>query len=315
MLALMTSLILTVLGLLFRLPFDVPLPATSVETPIGELLAQFQRSHRGWAVAFVFQTAISSAYLTTRSSVRYNLYARRTYIAMVMFSLCSCCLFGCEEWLRSWTTLLVMQTACRNFEEGFRRSYSFGEMFRGSFFLGLIPLIYAPAGTLLLLLPILLFLFHRPAREVVVSVVGLCLPLAIASYVWWGMGFPFEYVTERLVTAATTESGYTLFGGAGLLDLLAMGAVLFVVLMSLGVYMIELGSLKFKARRIHIFYIIVAILTLVSALAAGSDCCTWLLMSLPLAVSMPLLFVRAEARFSMITYLLLIALTVASLIA
>lgn len=314
MLALATSLVLTVLGLLFRLPFDVALPATSVETPLGAMLAAFQRAHRGWAVLMVFVTAISAAYLTTRSSVRYDLYTHRTYIAMVMFSLCACCLFGCEEWLRSWATLVTLQLACRNFEAGFRRSYSFGETFRGAFFLGLVPLLYAPAVTVLVALPVLLFLFRRPAREVPAAVVGVCLPLAISSYVWWGMGFPIEYMTEQIVAAATAESGYTLFGGARLIDLLAMGAVLFVVLMSLGVYLIELGALKFKARRIHVFYLILVGLILASLLMAGSDCCTWLLLSLPLSVSMPLLFVRAESRFSMVTYLLLIALTVMSLI-
>ena len=314
LLALATSLALTVLGLSFRLPFNVPLPEMSIETPLGALLAEFQRSHHGWSVVAVFLTAITSAYLVTRSSVRHNLYTRRTYIAMVMFSLCTCCLFGCEEWLRSWATLLALQLACRNFESGFRRSYAFGEMFRGAFFLGLVPLLYAPVATVLLLLPLLVFLFHRPAREVPVIAVGACLPLAISSYVWWGMGYELGYVAERTIAAITAESGYTLFGGAQLFDLLAMGAVLFVVLMSLGVYMIELGALKFKARRIHVFYIALAATILASALAAGSDCCTWLLLSLPIAVSMPLLFVRAEVRFSMVTYIALVTLAVLSLV-
>jgi hypothetical protein len=314
LLALATSLALTVLGLSFRLPFNVPLPEVSIETPLGALLAGFQRSHHVWSVVAVFLTAITSAYLVTRSSVRHNLYTRRTYIAMVMFSLCTCCLFGCEEWLRSWATLLALQLACRNFESGFRRSYAFGEMFRGAFFLGLVPLLYAPAATVLVSLPLMIFLFHRPAREVPVIVVGACLPLAISSYVWWGMGYELGYVAERTIAAATAESGYSLFGGAQLFDLLAMGAVLFVVLMSLGVYMIELGALKFKARRVHIFYVVLAAMILLSSLAEGSDCCTWLLMSLPLSVSMPLLFVRAEVRFSMVTYVVLIALAVMSLI-
>ena len=78
--------------------------------------------------------------------------------------------------------------------------------------------------------------------------------------------------------------------------------------------MIELGALKFKARRIHVFYIALAATILASALAAGSDCCTWLLLSLPIAVSMPLLFVRAEVRFSMVTYIALVTLAVLSLV-
>lgn len=314
LLALATSLALTVLGLSFRLPFDVPLPAHSIETPLGALLAAFQRSHHGWSIVAVFLTAISTAYLATRSTVRYDLYTRRTYISMVMFSLCACCLFGCEEWLRSWATLLTLQLACRNFEAGFRRSYAFGESFRGAFFLGLVPLIYAPAATVLFTLPLLIFLFRRPAREVPVALVGVCLPWAISSYVWWGMGYEFGYVAEQTIAAALTPSGYSLFGGAQIFDLLAMGAVLFVVLMSLGVYMIELGALKFKARRVHIFYVVLAAMILLSSLAEGSDCCTWLLMSLPLSVSMPLLFVRAEVRFSMVTYVVLITLAVMSLI-
>lgn len=314
LLTLATSLVLTVLGLMFRLPSASELPALSVETPLGELLAAFQRAHRGWSVVAVFMTAISSAYLVTRSSVRYELYGVRTFIAMVMFSLCSCCLFGCEEWLRSWAAMLALLLACRNFEAGFKRSYAFGATFRGAFFLGLVPLIYAPAATVMLALPAIIFLFRRPAREVAVAVVGICLPVLMTSYIWWGMGYDFGYVVERMVAAATTESGYTLFGGAQLLDLLAMGAVLFVVLMSLGVYLIELGALKFKSRRIHVFYVLLAMLILCSSLAEGSDCCTWLLMSLPLSVSMPLLFVRAEGRFSLVVYLALVGLTVMSLI-
>lgn len=310
LLASASSLLLVGVGTAFKLPFDVVQSGTAA--PLGAFASAFQRSCPVWSAAAVFAIAVCCGYSLTRSSVRYDLYARRTYLAMVFFSLVSCCLFGGGEWLRNWCALAVLLLACRNYSAGFKRSYRFGEMFRGSFFLGTVPLIYAPAAILLLLMPAMLFLFRRPAREVPAAVVGLCLPAAIASYVWWACGYDIGYVVCRTIDAATVPSGFSLFSGVSLPELAAWGVTLFIVLTTIGVYMSEYRVLKFKARRIHIYYIVTAVLCFSTFALSGSDEGSLLLLSIPCAMVMPLLFVRASVRFSLLLYVSLVAAVLAS---
>ncbi len=312
LLASASSLVLAGLGAAFNLPSDAV--SGSAAAPLGGFISAFQHSYPVWSAVAVFVAAVCLGYMLMRSSVRYDLYGSRTYVVIVLFPLVACCVTGGGEWLRNWCAMAALVLAGCNYEAGFKRSYRFGEIFRGSFFLGMVPLIYAPAIPLLLLLPLLLFVFRRPAREVPVALVGLLLPTAMASYVWWACGSDFTYVVDRIIEAAAAPSGYSVFAGMSLPELAAMGVVLFIVLASVGVYLFEFRSLKFKARCIHIYYMLQSLLCLSTFALSGADGGSLVLLSISCAIVMPLLFVRAPARFSLVLYVVLLVAAVVSMV-
>jgi len=307
-----SSLVLAGLGAAFNLPSDAV--SGGAAAPLGGLISAFQHSCPVWSAVAVFVAAMYCGYLLMRSSVRYDLYGSRTYVVIVLFPLVACCISDGGEWLRNWCAMVALVLAGCNYEAGFKRSYRFGEIFRGSFFLGTVPLIYAPAIPLLLLLPLLLFVFRRPAREVPVALVGLFLPAAMASYVWWACGYDFTYVANCILDAAAEPSGYSVFAGMSLPELAVTGVVLFIVLASAGVYLFEFRSLKFKARCIHIYYMSQALLCLSTFALSGADGGSLVLLSIFCAIVMPLLFVRAPARFSLVLYVLLLVTAVVSML-
>ena len=106
-----------------------------------------------------------AGFLIGRSSVRAELYATRCFLAMPLFGVVSCGVLLSSDYLTQSLTLLLLALASRNYYNSFHRHYCFDRMFRGSLYVGLIPLLYAPGAGLLLLIPLVVLLFRRTLRE------------------------------------------------------------------------------------------------------------------------------------------------------
>lgn len=306
-LVLASSLVLTGIGFAFGLPLHAT-PA-SPATPIGQIIDNLQVSFPVPALIIVIAAALYCAYMTTRTTVRYELHVRRTYITMILFTIMACMIFNGEAWLRNWICMTLLLQTCLCYEHGFKRSYRFGEIFRGSFYLGLLPLIYAPAATLLLLMPAMIFLFNRPARELPSAIVGLALPTLMASYIYWAAGYDFGYLAEMTVAAIYAPSGYSLFGNIPMPELILLGVILFTLLMATGIYATSAGGFKFRARRIQLFNIFIFVLTMLSALLPGHDICSLALTAIPCSVIMPVFFTHVDTRISLSLYTAILALS------
>ena len=132
-----------------------------------------------------------AGFLIGRSSVRAELYATRCFLAMPLFGVVSCGVLLSSDYLTQSLTLLLLALASRNYYNSFHRHYCFDRMFRGSLYVGLIPLLYAPGAGLLLLIPLVVLLFRRTLREAVVALSGAILPLFFAGFIHWAAGGRF----------------------------------------------------------------------------------------------------------------------------
>lgn len=120
-----------------------------------------------------------------------------TCLPIPLYAIVACGIATGGNYLAGFAASMLLALATKNYCRAFCNGYGFDAIFRASLYLGLMPLIYAPALPLLLLLPLAVLLFRRTFREVVVATAGLLLPIFTACYVSWGSGAEF---TAPLVT-------------------------------------------------------------------------------------------------------------------
>ena len=122
----------------------------AVSAPLGYYTAAFRLSWPLLSAAASIVMLFVAGFLIGRSSVRAELYATRCFLAMPLFGVVSCGVLLSSDYLTQSLTLLLLALASRNYYNSFHRHYCFDRMFRGSLYVGLIPLLYAPGAGLLL---------------------------------------------------------------------------------------------------------------------------------------------------------------------
>lgn len=130
-----------------------------------------------------------------------------------------------------------------------------------------MPLVYAPALPLLLLLPLAVLLFRRTFREVVVATAGLLLPIFTACYVSWGSGAEFTAPLVTVGQSAIEGMPLQLFLDIPLPALVMAGGIVLLDLTALFFFLADIYAAGTKPRFI-LFYnigILVLALTLLAA--------------------------------------------------
>lgn len=130
----------------------------AVSAPLGYYTAALRLSWPLLSAAASIVMLFVAGFLIGRSSVRAELYATRCFLAMPLFGVVSCGVLLSSDYLTQSLTLLLLALASRNYYNSFHRHYCFDRMFRGSLYVGLIPLLYAPGAGLLLLIPLVVLL-------------------------------------------------------------------------------------------------------------------------------------------------------------
>ena len=172
----------------------------------------------------------------------------------------------------------------------------------------MIPLLYAPAMPVAVLLPVGVLLFKRTLRELIVALCGLLLPVAAFSYLRWAFGEPFEEVVVQLAEQCRpAETGWiyveSSFAGFALSVVLAL-----LVLGGAAAHAVDRYACSTKARAILAadFWLLAACAS-VPFLAVPSVVFLPLI-AVPASVLIPFLFVRLRAAFANLLYLLVLAL-------
>ena len=212
----------------------------AVSAPLGYYTAAFRLSWPLLSAAASIVMLFVAGFLIGRSSVRAELYATRCFLAMPLFGVVSCGVLLSSDFLTQSLTLLLLALASRNYYNSFHRHYCFDRMFRGSLYVGLIPLLYAPGAGLLLLIP-------------VVALSGAILPLFFAGFIHWAAGGRFDGPVRQVAAAITSDSGYRFFDGNTLFSLIAWGVIFFLLICSAAGVLLDIRTLKTKPRNI-LFY-------------------------------------------------------------
>lgn len=158
---------------------------------LGGALTRFQAAYPVWARLAAGFMILFTGMCTGRIAIRYNLYGVSTCLPIPLYAVVACGIFSGGNYLTAFAASMLLALAAKNYCRSYCNGYGFDAIFRASLYLGLLPLVYAPATPLVLILPLAILLFKRTFREAVVAAAGLILPLLTACYVSWGMGDEF----------------------------------------------------------------------------------------------------------------------------
>lgn len=305
--ALLTFAVLTVLSL-----SGAPSPvAPAADMPLG---AAIDRLFAAPALLLALRIPVLflNAILLSGLIARYGLCTTRTYLPMPLYAALSGLSLSAASASTLLAVLLVMlhvnrMTAC------FRRSYQFEHLFIAALYLGLLPMLSSSATVLWISLPVALFLYRRTAREALVALAGIVLPLLFCSAIWWGMGFPWNHILQQWsgglfsVHAPALLPACTLPDTA-LLALLALhGTLLLLSLLRLGR---TLPSLRPRSRSIYLHMVWLLLCCSATLFFGTADArYAYALSAVPATVLICSYFAFHGRRYALTAYLLFLGAT------
>lgn len=225
-----------------------------------------------------------------------ELYFVRTTITIPIYGMAACGLYMSHNSLTAAVTSLLFAIAVRSYFDAYRDGYGFSPVFFGSLCLGLLPMFYAPAATLLLLMPVAVVVFKRSAREALVAAAGMLFaPLAVC-YIHWGAGGGFAEPVMQSIESLTRHSGYRFFGTitpgaavmAGYMLALVLGAAL---ISSANIY-----SMNSRARYITLYNMCAFVVALSTLALPSSTATAFGIIAVPTAMTVPAMLVQIRTQ-------------------
>ncbi|WP_300799179.1 hypothetical protein [uncultured Alistipes sp.] len=244
---------------------------------------------------------------TGRMTVRYNLYSAGTCLAIPLFGMVACGLAARTEYLPACAATALLALAVKNFGRSFCNGYGFDAIFRASLYLGMIPLLVPAAAPLLLLMPVALMLFRRTVREAAVALAGILLPPLVLCYVNWGAGGSFIAPVALLGKTLVTGAPFGMLLSLPLPEQLMLGATVVLTLLALGLFLSDLYAVGTRPRFLLVFAACTFAATLLALCSPAATTDDTLLVAVPAAVLLPVLFVRTRRLINLPLYLLLLA--------
>lgn len=277
---------------------------------LGGALARFQAAYPVWARLAAGFMILFTGMCTGRIAIRYNLYGVSTCLPIPLYAIIACGIFSGGNYLTAFAASMLLALATKNYCRSYCNGYGFDAIFRASLYLGLLPLVYAPATPLVLILPLAILLFRRTFREAVVAVAGLILPILTACYVSWGAGG--EFTAPVMTLADTVVSGVPLwiFTGLPLPSLIMLCAIAALALTALFFFLADIYAAGTKPRFILIFNIGILAMTLALLCTPSVTPEAFTLPAVPAALLFPVFFVRIHRRIALPVYLILLAASV-----
>ena len=282
-----------------------PAPETMISTPLGDLIGLFQERFPRCSRILCGGLLLLTGILCGRLAVRYGLYPVSSTLTIPLYGLVACGILLGQEYLTESVAAFVLLLSTQNFFACFRNGYAIGAVFRASFFLGLLPLLYAPPLPLPLLVLAAAFCFRRTLSEGSVSPSRVVLPFLAVCYIAWGQGANPLDTPAGLWHSFVSDSGYRIFANTPPLVPALLGIVLFIVLCAIFFGLISFRTVSIKARGMLTYTIL--LFTVTGCLIAVPSVTPGLLAvaAVPAALLMPLTFIRIQRTVGTLLYLIL----------
>jgi hypothetical protein len=257
--------------------------------PLAAALTRFTVAHGWWAAACAAVVIVWTLLLVVQLSVKYAPPSSRNYLPPQIFLVVAGGVAVAGEALAALLAALFLVLAVRRFAFSFHKGYSFTELFHAGFWLGLIPLLYAPAVVWIVPVAVsALMIYRRSFREAVVCFAGLSLPLPAAEFIHWATGTGAGDIWHELWRCTAESTGVALavpFATAAVAVLLAA-----IVLSAL----VRAAGLRKNIRKTPYKFICFTAFVLLwvagSAALPGTSATLMPLLGVPCAVCLPYAF-------------------------
>ncbi len=296
-----------------------PLPTVGADGPeealTVRLLGAFLSRHTVAGRLSLFVLVLATGLTIGRTGIRYSLYPAKTCIGISLFGF-----LGCAMALGDDMPVAVFAAYCwarmlSHYLAALRNGYSFDRLFRGSMFLGAVPLLQPALTPLAAVLLMVLLLFKRTTREGIVALAGLLLVPLTAGYICWACGLPFLEPLRPIVRAMHL-GGAMPWRQLPLYTYPVLGLTLLLVIYTLGCFIGDRHSTdNRKLVLIPLLFYLFLFCAALFALPFDGSSATVLtaLTAVVVSLLLPYLFVRLQRGVALAAYAALAVLSLLSI--
>lgn len=281
--------------------------------PLGGYLALFEAAYptiAGWIAGFLMLVAGATL---TRITIRYNLYAVNTCLALPLYGVVMCGAVMGGSALTAVVGSLLMTWSVKNICLGYRNGFGFDRLFRGAMWLSILILVIPAAAPLFLALPLAATQFRRTTRESVVALCGFLLPPVALCYLNWAWGGDFLTPMTALYRLFLQGEWLGAIIGSSLVDRIFCCTLAALTAFAALLFTVNSYVLNTKAR--HVLHFVCQLWLLSFALFVEPATSVALLgvFAVPCTLLLPVFFIRIHYSMARLLYPLIVLVAVASL--
>lgn len=288
--------------------------AANIATPIGGLLQNWQTDMKFVAAVVWCVTLFLVGLSVGRQGVRYSIYPAYTLMGIPVFGILAGAVVATNDYFMATAAAVVMMLASKSMLRFIMRSERFSDLSLSMLYFGILPLIYAPAAVFYVLLPVLMLFVRASWRDMLVTIVSLLLPPAALCYWQWCAGGAFKAPAVNIYNHLMSATDFHFFDSLNVATILLLGIILVMVFCTIALTVSDRYSIKVKSRVVLRFNVMLAVAIAAMFCLPSATSLLYVLMAIPVALTVPLFFVRMGIGFTETLYRLLLLATAANMI-
>lgn len=289
-----------------------PLGAERVSDILSPLGGWIDGLLAGSGAVIATLAVVVGAVITTRIITRYTLSPVRSFVPMMLFAVGT---IGTLFPVGSPAILLALLMLVHSTDlmiRSFKRSESFSEVMRGSFWVGLATLIVPDVVYVMILLPFQWVIWQRSPREMVAGAIMALLPLLPASFCWWVAGEEPLWLAEEwcatITPLHTPNFGLLVESVGGVWSASLVGLLTLLTLASTVVVISGYNTMRLRARKGHLFFAVLYFVGVFMLLCGSHPAVALPIMGYAMVPLVNTLFVRRQGALSATIYIAMVAL-------
>ncbi len=215
-----------------------PLPAETPFTegmPLSAALAEFSVFHPILAAVLGAFIVGWTMLIVVKLALKYAPAGSRNYLTAHIFLIGAAGILVPGETLGASLCGWLLALATRQGVLSFHKGYRFAEVFRLGLYMGVIPLLYAPAAAMAVICTVAcLMIFKRSGREAIVCFTGLLLPVPMAGFIHLAMGEAPGFIYNELWRCTTADTSGMFAGLIPVSGAVVAGLVLLMAFIGAG---------------------------------------------------------------------------------
>ena len=284
-------------------------------TPVGILLQNMQSNMPMLSAVVWWVSLLFAGFSVGRYAAKYSIYPAYTLMAIPVFAVLASAVIVSGDYLVSSVALLLMLLASKYIHRCVMRTKSFNDVSLAMLSFGMLPLVFAPAAILYVALPFLILSLYHSWRNLLVALGSLALPLFAVCYWEWCAGEEFLAPARLIYSSMLGESEFKLFATLNPASILLLGVVILMVLCGVSLIISDRYSLKTNSRSVMLFNALVMFVVVGMFFLPSSTATTFAILAVPVAMLVPLVFVRMGTGFTETLYRLMLLAAVANMVA
>lgn len=237
-------------------------------------------------------------------TLRYNLYGVTSYLSMELYPLLVMgVMINVSSLKMAFVSILILFSISR-YMSSYRAVNCAGALLSGGFALGGAALMYPPAILLWLVTPVMVVLFDRTTREVIVAIVALLIVPFAAIYIEWLMGGDFLDLVGDFIAAITSKSGFSILDSFNGVSIIMLALILYMTINA--IFAISLLENTVKAKRRLRLISVYAVTSIAMLMLPSADSSVFGLFAISSSLLIPITMIKLGRMMSLILFVALL---------